>query len=109
LSAEHRSAPELPPIPLELVPATQPDAAPYLRIATTASEETPPQNHLQDRIVQLLKESYSPCSTDSLRTVLQVRKQRLLEALRNLLQQGVIQRDGNQYILMPNPDKHRPH
>jgi hypothetical protein len=108
LSAEHRSAPELPPIPLELVPSTQPDAAPYLRIATTASEEPPLQNLLQDRIVQIMKESHSPCSTDSLRTVLQVRKQRLLEALRNILQQGVIQRDGNQYILIPNPDKHRP-
>ena len=107
LSAEHRSAPELSAIPLELVPATQPDAAPYLRIATTASEETPLQNLLQDRIVQILKESHSPCSTDSLRTVLQVRKQRLLEALRNLLQQGVIHRDGNQYILIPDPDKLR--
>jgi hypothetical protein len=107
LSAEHRSAPELPPIPLELVAATQPDATPYLRIATTASEETLPQNYLEERIVQLLRKSHSPCSTDSLRTVLQVRKQRLLEALRNLLQQGVIQRDANQYILIPNPDKHR--
>jgi hypothetical protein len=107
LSAEHRSAPELHPIPLELVAATQPDAAPYLHIATTASEETLQQNHLEERIVQLLKESHSPCSTDSLRTVLQVRKQRLLEALRKLLQQGVIQRDANQYLLIPNPDKHR--
>lgn len=108
LSAEHRSAPELAPIPLELVPASQPDAAPYLRIATTPSEETPQQDHLHERILQLLKQSLSPCSTDSLRTLLRVRKQRLLDALRNLLQQGVIQRDGNQYILIANQNNHKP-
>ncbi len=109
MSAEHRSAPELAPIPLELVAATQPDAAPHLRIATSFSEATPHQNPLEERIVRFFKESKAPCSTDSLRTALQVRKQRLLEALRNLLEQGVIRRNGNHYILTANQDKHRSH
>jgi hypothetical protein len=107
LSAEHRSAPELAPIPLELVAADQPDAAPYLRIATTSPVEVPQQNPLEERIVQLLKESSSNCTTDSLRTLMQVRKQRLLEALRNLIEQNVIRRDGNQYILIATKDKGR--
>jgi hypothetical protein len=107
LSAEHRSAPELPAIPLELVAAAQPDAAPYLRIAATHSDDLQ-QDPLQERILQLLKESLSPCSTDSLRTLLKVRKQRLLEALRYLLQQGVIQRDGNQYLLIAHQNNRKP-
>jgi hypothetical protein len=107
LSAEHRSAPELAPIPLELVAATQPDAAPYLRIATTAHDAAPQQNRLEERIVQFLKESHSTCTTDSLRILMHVRKQRLLEALRNLIEQNVIRRDGNQYFLIATKDKGR--
>lgn len=100
LSAEHRSAPELAPLPLELVAADKPDAAPYLRIATNTPEAELQQNPLQERIVKLLKESLSPCTTDVLRTRLQVRKQRLLEALKHLIEQNVIRREGNQYILI---------
>lgn len=105
LSAEHRSAPELAPLPLELVAADQPDAAPYLRIAATDQHTAPQQILLEDRILNFLKESHSPCTTDSLRTVMQVRKQRLLEALRNLIEQRVIHRNGNQYILIADQDK----
>ena len=107
LSAEHRSAPELAPAPLELVAADQPDAAPYLRIAATAHDAAPQQDLLEERIVNFLKESHSPGTTDSLRTVMQVRRQRLLEALKNLIAQRVIRRDGNQYILVANQDKRR--
>jgi hypothetical protein len=107
LSAEHRSAPELAPVPLELVAADQPNAAPYLRIAATAHDAAPQQNPLEERIVNFLKESHSPGTTDSLRAVMQVRKQRLLEALRNLIEQRVIRRDGNQYILIADQDKRR--
>jgi len=107
LSAEHRSAPELAPIPLELVATEQPDGAPYLRIATTSLAEVPQQNLLEERIVQFLKESHSPATTDSLRVAMQVRRQRLLEALKNLIEQRVIRRDGNQYIFIANQDKRR--
>jgi hypothetical protein len=107
LSAEHQSAPELAPVLLELVAADQPDAAPYLRIATTPHHATPQQNPLQERIVNFLKESHSPVTTDSLSAVMQARKQRLLEALKFLIEQRVIRRDGNQYILIANQDKRR--
>jgi hypothetical protein len=107
LSAEHRSAPEMAPLPIELVAADQPDAAPYLRLAATAGDAASQQNPLEDRIVNFLKESHSPGTTDSLRAAMQVRKQRLLEALKNLIGQRVIRRDGNHYILTSNQDKSR--
>lgn len=107
LSAEHRSAPELAPIPLELVAPMQPDAVPYLRIAAAPSEEPPPKNQLEESIIQFLKDSLMPCSTDVLRTALHVRKQRLLEAMRNLLQQRLIQRNGNNYILISDRHQHK--
>jgi hypothetical protein len=109
LSAEHRSAPELAPVPLELAPSMQPDEAPHLRIAASPSEESPPKHQLEENIIQFLKVSSMPCSTDFLRTALHVRKQRLLEAMRNLLQQGHIQRNGNNYILIADPHQHRTH
>lgn len=108
-SAEHRSAPELAPIPLELVASMKPNAAPYLRIVTAPSEESPPKNQLEDNIVQFLKDSSMPCSTDFLRTALHVRKQRLLEAMRNLLQQGLIQRNENNYILITDQNQRKAH
>jgi hypothetical protein len=107
LSAEHRSAPELAPVPLELFAADQTDPAPYLRIAATTDDAAPQKNPLEDRILNFLKESHSPGTTDSLRAVMQVRKQRLLEALKNLIEQRVIRRDGNHYILISNQDKPR--
>jgi hypothetical protein len=88
LFAEHRSAPELSPVTLELVALTQPDEAPHLRIASAPSEELLPENQLEENSIQFLKDSSRLCSTDFLRTALYVRKQRLLEAVRNLLQQG---------------------
>jgi len=105
LSAEHRSAPALAPLPLELVAAAQLDRAPSLRIAKTPDEDPPKQDLLEERIIKLLSESQSVCATDSMRAALQVRKQRLLEALRNLSAQGVIRRDGNRYTLTANQDE----
>jgi|WetSurMetagenome_2_1015567.scaffolds.fasta_scaffold23994_2 hypothetical protein len=101
LSAEHRSAPALEPMPLELAAWPQPGAAPFLRIAA-ASSTIPKQDPLEQRILGLLAESNAGCTTDSLRTALQVRRQRLLEALRNLIAQSAIRRDSNQYFLISN-------
>jgi len=101
LSAEHRSAPALEPIPLELVVSPQPGAVPFLRIAAD-SLAIPKQDPLEQRILKLLAESKAGCTTDSLRTALQVRRQRLLEALRNLMAQDAIRRNGNQYFLISN-------
>lgn len=104
LSAEHRSAPGLAPLELELVAADKPDRAPSLRIATTPHEDPPKQDHLEERIIQLLSESHSACSTDSIRAALHVRKQRVLEALRGLSAKGAIRRDDNHYTLATNQD-----
>lgn len=102
LSAEHRSAPALAPQPLELVAAVQSDAAPLLRLAPSASESLPTQDPLQDRIIALLS-AHSAGTADSIRAALQIRKQRVLEALRGMAEQGLITRQGRQYCLPSNP------
>ncbi len=102
LSAEHRSAPGLQPLPLELVAARQKAHAPSLRIATGREDDPAEQPDLTDRVIGFLSESQSPCTADSIRAALQVRKQRVLEALRALLAKGQIQRDGKHYIMANN-------
>jgi len=102
LSAEHRSAPGLPPLPLELVAAAQKDRAPSLRIATNQNDDQAVQVALEDRIIGFLSKSQSAPTADSIRAALQVRKQRVLEALRALLAKGEIRREGKNYILEKN-------
>lgn len=102
LSAEHRSAPALPPLPLELVAATQKEHAPSLWIATGREDDPAEQPGLTGRIIGFLSESQSPCTAESIRAALQVRKQRVFETLRALLAKGRIQRDGKHYIMANN-------
>lgn len=106
LSAEHRSAPGLPPLPIELV-ATD-DPAPALRLVPNPGDAPPKQDTLEDRIVALLSESPAGCTADSIRAVLQVRNQRQLDALRALSKKGLIRRDGTHYFMahltVPVPD-----
>lgn len=104
LSAEHRSAPPLAPLPLELVADDKLNPMPVLRLALSAdrqaltpADEPPEQHRLEDRIVSLLSVSNSPFTADSIRTALQVRKQRVLQALHALGDKGAILRDGNRY------------
>jgi hypothetical protein len=104
LSAEHRSAPGLPPLPLELVAAAQKDRAPSLRIATGREEDPAEQADLADRVIGFLSESQSPCTADSIRAALQARKQRVLEALRALLAKGQVQHEGKHYIMASNDE-----
>jgi AAA domain/DnaA N-terminal domain len=99
LSAEHRSAPGLTPLPLELVAATQKDRAPSLRIAPGQQDDPAEQVDLADRIIMLLSESHSEYTADSIRAALQARKQRVLEALHVLLAKGRIRREGRHYIM----------
>ncbi len=54
LSAEHRSALALAPLPLELVAAAHPDRAPYLRIAKTPDEDPPKQDLLEERVSKVV-------------------------------------------------------
>lgn len=91
LSAEHRSAPSLAPMTLELLTETL-----SLRIA--AQSDTTPEDSLDDSIIKILSESHS-ASADSIRTIVRVRKQRVLEALRRLSDKGTIRRNGKLYSL----------
>ena len=104
LSAEHRSAPGLGPMPLELVPAAEPNQCPSLRLRVDLQEEAAQHPGLSDRILQHMAEAASPITTDGLRSNLQVRKQRVVEALRGLLERRLIRRTENGYVLS-HPDQ----
>lgn len=99
LLAEHRSAPGFGPLPIELTPSLVPDQAPYLRLASVAADETPEQDPLPNRILNLLECSNAPLTTNSMRSSLHVRKQRVVDTLRRLCEEGMIVRDGNRYAL----------
>lgn len=95
LSVEHRSAPGLGPLNLQLLSGNT-----GLCLKLSSAPETPlPQPHLQQRILQLLSNSPAPLSTDTLRSTLKVRKQRLVEALDHLRAHGQIQRLHQGYAL----------
>jgi hypothetical protein len=99
LSAEHRSAPGLGPLPLELVPAADPNQSPYLRLRTSVEDDSSKHTALPDRILELLAAAATPVTTDALRSSLQIRKQRVVEALRSLCAEGLIVRSENGYVL----------
>ena len=99
LSAEHRSAPGLGPLPLELVPAADPHQSPSLRLGTSVEHEEWKHAALPDRILELLAAAATPVTTDALRSSLQIRKQRVVEALRELCARGLIVRAENGYSL----------
>jgi hypothetical protein len=94
LSAEHRSASGAGPWPLELAQA---ESGPHLKLASTshAMESDP----LRDQLLRLLTESCQPRTAESLRSSLQVRNQRLVEALRQLCDQGTVVRLPQGYVL----------
>jgi AAA domain/DnaA N-terminal domain len=97
ISAEHRSAPALAPLPIELVPAEESNQCPSLRLRAPVDDSTPMGADLPDRILQCLAAARVPVTTDVLRSNLQVRKQRVIEALRGLLARGLVMRTENGY------------
>src|SRR2546428_5033154 len=88
LPAEHRSASGIGPLPLELAHA---ESGPYLKLATNASELAS-RDPLPEQILALLVQSAEPRTTESIRSSLQVRNQRLEECLRQLSEQGEVGR-----------------
>ena len=96
LSAEHRSASGPEPMALELANA---ESGPYLRRLSTAAAEFVPPDPLPDQILALLGKSSEPRTAESLRSHLQVRNQRLVEALRQLVDQHKIVRLPQGYLL----------
>jgi hypothetical protein len=100
LSAEHRSAPAFGPITLELVQSDP--MGPHLTIATAIeTQPAPPQDALKSRIMDLLSTTPEPLTVDALRSHLQVRNQRVVEALRGLVEQGVVHRQARGFAVSP--------
>lgn len=95
LSVEHRSASGAGPLALELANV---ESGPYLRLASNASELAT-RDPLPDQILALLSQSSEPRTAESLRSSLQVRNQRLVEALRQLSDQRKIVRLPQGYML----------
>ena len=95
LSAEHRSASGIGPLPLELANA---ESGPYLKLAPNASELAS-RDPLPEQILALLGQSSEPRTTESIRSSLQVRNQRLVECLRQLSEQGEVVRLPQGYAL----------
>jgi hypothetical protein len=99
LTAEHRSASGSGPLALELANS---ESAPYLKLASTPNAAAPaPQNPLPGKILAFLAQSSEPRTAESIRSSLQVRNQRLVEALRLLVEQGKLVRLAQGYALAP--------
>ena len=96
LSAEHRSASGAGPLPLELANV---ESGPYLRLASNGSEPAT-RDPLPDQILALLGQSSEPRTTESIRSALQVRNQRLVETLRQLSDQRQVVRLPQGYVLV---------
>lgn len=105
LLAEHRSAPSLGPLPIELTPSSVPGEFPYLRVSSEATDEASEPDLLPKRILKLLDCSTAPVTTDDIRSTLRVRKQRVVDALRGLYEEGLIVRDGNRYARRTTKDQ----
>jgi len=101
LSAEHRSAPALGPLQLELAHSSSPDAGIHLKMAAPveADVSTTP-DPLISRIMLLLANTREPCTIEALRAKLQVRNQRVVGALRQLCSEGKVQRLAHGYALI---------
>jgi AAA domain/DnaA N-terminal domain len=96
LSAEHRSAPPLGPLQLEL--ASDPDAGVQLKMAPPVDPEAvAAADPLLSRIMLLLANAREPCTVEALRAKLQVRNQRVVAALRQLCTEGKVQRLAHGY------------
>lgn len=99
LSAEHRSAPGAGPLALQLDESSKP--GPFLKLVstTTTTAEPAPADPLMAKILGLLAQSSQPCTAEHLRSILQVRNQRIVEALRQLCEHGEILRSAQGYSL----------
>lgn len=98
LSAEHRSAPGFGPIALELA---QSDLGASLKIGPIANNscDSSPSD-LTSRIIELLASAPEPLTINNLRTRMQVRNERVVEATRSLMAQGKIKRLARGFSLL---------
>lgn len=99
LCAEHRSAPPLGPLQLEL--SSHPDAGVQLKMAAPVDPEAAAAaDPLLSRIMLLLTNAREPCTVEALRAKLQVRNQRVIAALRQLCSEGKVQRLPHGYAVV---------
>jgi hypothetical protein len=97
LSVEHRSASGVEPQALELAAA---DSGPYLKLASPLlASQSAALDPLPGQIIALLAQSSEPRTAESLRSHLKIRNQRLVEALRQLIEQRKIVRLSQGYVL----------
>jgi len=100
LSVEHRSAPGIAPLGFELVESSH---GPYLQLtATMPADGSREPDTLPGRVLELLAKATEPVTADCLRSVLQVRNQRVVEALRALANTGQVIRLAQGYCINPN-------
>ena len=101
LLMEHRAAPASGPFPIELV--TSPDDGPYLKLLQNTPSDGAPLERERDSlplsILDLLSKSTQPVPTETIRSSLGVRKQRVLETLRTLSEDGKVVRLDQGYLL----------
>ena len=104
LSAEHRSAPALGPLQLELAHSSSPDDGIHLKMgANDQSQIAEAADPLVSRVLLLLANAREPCTVESIRAKLQVRNQRVVAALKLLCSEGKVQRLAHGYILVIDP------
>jgi len=100
LSVEHRSAPGLGPLGFDLVESS---CGPYLQLTSTVPANC---SHEPDavprRILELLAKASEPVTADRLRSALQSRNQRVVEALRSLVSAGQVVRSAHGYHIRQN-------
>ena len=101
LTAEHRSAPAFGPVSLQL--AQSDPAGTHLELVAGDRTPTPPAaDTLACRIFNLLSAASEPMTVENLRSRLQVRNERVVDALRQLASQGKVQRLARGYTVSSN-------
>ena len=101
LTAEHRSAPAFGPVALQL--AQSDPAGTHLELLAGDSIRPPAATEtLVSRIFDLLAAAAEPLTIETLRSRLQVRNERVVEALRQLASQGKVQRGVRGYTVGSN-------
>ncbi|MGH7215498.1 MAG: AAA family ATPase [Tepidisphaeraceae bacterium] len=98
LTTEHRAAPSIDDIPLQL---TQSGAVVSLAVAAASADETPPQNSALERVRQTLQQIGEPASVSRIRKLCGMRMASVCESLAQLVQQGIVAQDIRGYRLDP--------
>lgn len=98
LTIEHRSAPAPSPVTLVLVSDPQPHLEVVADTEPANLETEDPRDDVRKGILDELRSSSAPLHLDDLRSRLRVRKQRVVEALRELIESQVVERRGDGFV-----------